>query len=435
MKNLFNELTGFEKKIASLIALFLAAQSDKAIAQNFVEAIADPFGLKNDTLVFSLASDFVDIDNDGDLDFFLFGYQEDEYGNFTYLYRENVGTSENAEFASSQLNPFGLVEVQQGLILAEFADMDGDGDFDMVIPQNNANDYFVGLMIYENVGTKELPSYLPGDSIDLQNVREEFNILSFQMIDLDMDGDLDFLSSGRAYDESVEFYLNSFAYAPNTSTEDALTFGPVIENPFGLDPTNFFELFFFMTVADLDQDNDLDVLTSSVQASSEYEYSSTYYWYENTGTTQQPEFANRIEQPFNLQTDESSIYIPDLVDLDDDGDFDLFVMRYDYDTQMFEFQFYENDQMTSVQSEKIDLSMISLYPNPTTDRLFVQLSESLETSHVTLKIYNSFGVTFYDQEMTNLDKEAIDLTGWPPGFYRLLVSFDGKQMLKKFVKH
>jgi hypothetical protein len=436
MKNLLSKMSGFEKKIAGLIGLFLAAQSDKAIAQNFIEPIDDPFGLKYDTLVFSIDSDFVDIDNDGDLDFFLFGYQEDEYGVFTYLYHENVGTAENPEFAQSQMNPFGSIGVELDFNTAEFADMDDDGDFDVVLPKNDSFGYFIGLMFYENVGTKEVPLFQPGISINLQNVRDEFDMISFQMIDLDMDGDLDFLSSQRGYDDFSELYLNAFAYAPNTSTGNSLTFGPLVENPFGLDPFNFNELFFFLNVADLDQDNDLDILTSSVQGESIFDnYTSHYYWYENGGNAQQADFANWVEDPFNLQVDESAVFIPDLVDLDNDGDYDLFAMRYDNTTELFGFQFYENDQMTSVKSDKVDLSMIKLYPNPTADQLFVQLSESLETSHVTLKIYNSIGVTFYNQEMTNFNKEAIYLAGWPPGLYSLLVSFDGKQMLKKFVKN
>nr|WP_308239848.1 FG-GAP-like repeat-containing protein [Azospirillum argentinense] len=69
---------------------------------------------------------FVDIDGDGDLDALI----GDVNGGLT-LYR-NVGTSGWPSFTHAGTNPFGLSNVG-GWSSPAFADLDGDGDLDVVI--------------------------------------------------------------------------------------------------------------------------------------------------------------------------------------------------------------------------------------------------------------------------------------------------------------
>ncbi len=98
------------------------------------------------TLGFSDAGDlsspaFADLDNDGDLDM-LSG---ESYGNF--LYFENTGSASAPAFSLTMVNLFGL----KGIVYRaspSFADLDGDGDFDMI-----SGEYEGNFLYFENFGT------------------------------------------------------------------------------------------------------------------------------------------------------------------------------------------------------------------------------------------------------------------------------------------
>ena len=68
---------------------------------------------------------FADLDGDGDMDGIGGGY----YGDFQYY--ENTGTANAPAFAAPVQNPFGLTTVYYST-LASFADLDGDGDLDIL---------------------------------------------------------------------------------------------------------------------------------------------------------------------------------------------------------------------------------------------------------------------------------------------------------------
>ncbi|HYG53578.1 MAG TPA: T9SS type A sorting domain-containing protein, partial [Flavobacteriales bacterium] len=109
-----------------------------ASAPNFGAEIINPFGINipGDSLSVPVLKD---LDGDGDFDLLSGSY----YGNFHYY--ENTGTVLSPNFATPQMNPFGLVEVYSGLSYPELADLDNDGDFDLM-----SGDYYGAWHYFEN---------------------------------------------------------------------------------------------------------------------------------------------------------------------------------------------------------------------------------------------------------------------------------------------
>jgi len=95
---------------------------------------------------------FLDIDNDLDLDMFI-GNSD---GNIHYF--ENIGTQENFNFEFITENFF---DIQIGSkSTPEFFDYDFDGDFDLLIGSE-----FNGLFLFKNIGTNSIPNFILNEEI------------------------------------------------------------------------------------------------------------------------------------------------------------------------------------------------------------------------------------------------------------------------------
>jgi hypothetical protein len=134
--------------------------------------------------------------------------------------------------------------------------------------------------------------------------------------DIDGDGDLDLFGGVYSYYGST-----GIAYWRNTGTRTSPTFGSHVMNPFGFTSSYTMHVPAF---ADLDGDGDSDMLV----AAADY-YGSAFRYYRNTGTTTSPAFASPLSNPFGLSAPTGGYVMPiALVDIDDDGDMDLFVSVY-----------------------------------------------------------------------------------------------------------
>lgn len=112
----------------------------------------------------------------------------------------------------------------------------------------------------------------------------------------------------------------------------AQTFAEPVENPFGLDNSDSFV--FIPTFADIDNDGDLDLFAGILT-----EYYGDIAFYKNNGTATVPDFEStpQIRPMGIIYPDTIDLPDPEFVDIDGDGDLDLFTGGY-----VTDLNFYEN---------------------------------------------------------------------------------------------
>jgi len=166
-----------------LISMFLGFN---AFSQSFT-----PIETTFNGAAFSQAS-WADIDNDGDLDFIVFG-MTDTGTNVTTLY-ENKGNDEFTELENT-----GIEGLSTGS--CAWGDYDNDGDVDLLIQGAN-NDIMPFTTIYKNNGNGNFEDINPGlDQVYNGNER---------WVDIDNDGYLDIYSAGfNNTDYEAKIYKNN----------------------------------------------------------------------------------------------------------------------------------------------------------------------------------------------------------------------------------
>jgi len=262
---------------------------------------------------------FIDIDNDGDLDFFT--------GNIigTVTFYENIGFEiDRPQFQLvttfwEDIYIVGPSNQRHGASAINFVDIDNDNDYDLAW-----GDFFQqSLYIIENIGNSENPimddinistQFPPGDPI----ISAGLNMPSFTDIDKDGDEDLFVTVLSGAYGYQL---INNFYFYRNENGNYNLETQEFIET---------LDLFsdIYPEFIDIDSDGDLDLFIGTATDLSEFPINGKVKFYENIGND------SNLEPIWNLVNSEflggNAGYnlSLDFGDIDADGDYDMLVGEY-----------------------------------------------------------------------------------------------------------
>jgi len=237
---------------------------------DFGDPAENPFNI-NAGYVYVGFHTLVDIDDDGDLDVFMSRQIEldtlDNYQN-VLSFMENVGTAELPDFAEPVINPFEieLIEGEDIMLGVSHADLDNDGDYDLMVTQllYSNYDYLANEFFYfENIGDAQNPSF---DEFEMEPFGLEINggfLIGGSFVDFDKDGDLDVVGSLYAY------YSSGNVFFENIGNESNPGFTSPEIDPAGLENS---VPVFSIGFGDLDGDGDLDAVTTPFEELARTEY-------------------------------------------------------------------------------------------------------------------------------------------------------------------
>jgi len=305
---------------------------------------------------------WVDWDQDNDSDLFLL----DEDGHIRYY--ENIGSESEASFIVKDTNFLGINNITWFFI----GDFDNDNDFDVVTeyPQNpsyisyytNDNGVFTNLNLlqnengsyvlgqqgaiptfcdidndndfdffavnllgtvtfYENIGLSEnkpIFNFITSDWEDISitgQFRHGANAINF----IDMDNDQDFdLVWGDYYQASLYVIWN--LGTPSIPDMDNINFSTYFpeDDPIYTVGRNM------PSFTDIDSDGDQDLFVTVLGGTGGIQLSNNFYFYENISDTENSNYNFITDNYFN-SIDHMSDVCPTLIDIDSDGDQDLFI--------------------------------------------------------------------------------------------------------------
>ena len=215
------------------------------------------------------------------------------------------------------------------------ADFDGDGDFDVVVGEydywNGGH-----LRYFENQTTEGTPIYLEllDEANPFNGIRATTSGVAPALADIDQDGDLDLILGQNGwysyYQTSyrgIEYYRNDGGnFSKQTGDWDETT---KQGNPFeGISLGDDVRPAF----VDLDKDGDLDMVVGSYFWIGAPVYSVQYiHYYENNGS------GTFTSAPLNMDSDPNSwgTLSPAFADVDKDGDYDMVLGTYQYEFVLY----------------------------------------------------------------------------------------------------
>ena len=375
------------------IIITIIAYTSIVFSQSFSGPTVNPYNL--DAAGISNTPTFIDIDSDGDFDCFA------GLGNGFTAYYQNSGTIYFPAFANWYWNAFGIYDAGNNA-RPVFADMDGDGDYDVYVGEAGYDIYFL-----RNIGTIYSPNFNlvsinPGGIANLgPNVAPA-------LVDIDDDGDYD-LFTGEGF--------GNIYYYKNLGTIYNAVFSGAFTNPFGLANVGLSSSPAF---TDIDFDGDLDAFIGNQNGD--------IIFFRNNGTKTDPSFGIGITNPFGISNVGTNA-APYFVDINGDGKEDLFVGSGSGNTYYF-----LNTTVVNVEDvQNSSFVELKAYPNPVGNMLNIS-GRNINLDQAELSVYSILGEKLNLTTSKYTTGASINFSNLAPGLYILVIQSDVVNYTTKIIK-
>ena len=233
------------------------------------------------------APTFVDIDNDGDSDMFT------GKGNGRIIYHRNDGTADSPSWTFITFS-YNSIDVGENAS-PTFVDIDGDSDYDLFI-----GEYDGVINYYRNDGTAAVPSWT---FVSSAYTFTDFGFVSIPAF-CDIDGDNDYDMFIGESGGNINYFRNDGTSATPSWVFVTETYASIDVGPYSRP-----------TFVDIDNDNDFDMFIGEKDGNINY--------YRNDGDVNTPTWTLVTETYDSIDVGEHSV--PTFVDIDNDNDFDLYI--------------------------------------------------------------------------------------------------------------
>ncbi len=253
---------------------------------------------------------FVDIDGDNDFDLFTGGDLQ------TVRYFRNTGTPSNADFQlviNELKTDTDSTVYSEAVCIPVFADIDADNDLDFFTGSSVGR-----ITFYENVGTPQnfVFRFITGFYKNIEIIggadNERHGASSIYFTDIDADIDLD-LFWGDYFQPSIYFIRNTGS--PQNFSWNLIDSAYPHPSPWlslGYNMPRFY---------DIDNDGRKDFFTGVLYGA---QVKNSFVYYRNDGPANNPSFTKMTEN-YITTIDVGANSFPALTDIDNDGDYDLFI--------------------------------------------------------------------------------------------------------------
>ncbi|MDP4267133.1 MAG: T9SS type A sorting domain-containing protein [Bacteroidota bacterium] len=359
-----------------------------------------------------------DIDGDGLEDLFVgnYGYYQSSVYNYGILsskyiskiaYFRNTGTKTSPEFSLVTTDFAGLSAQSLNSIYPAFADLDGDGDIDMLIGNSNGN-----LLYFENIAGKgNPPSYVLINS-KYQNINAG-SYSTPQIIDLDRDGLPDLL---------VGCKKGTIYYYRNTGTKANPVFTLVTNSLGSINVTDPLTSNFGYSIPMLFDDKGKYRLFVGSE-------SGHNFYFKNIDNNLTGSFT-QVESQISSFREGAKTGVA-VADLDNDGYKDMIIGNYAGGLGYF----HGIVPCTYVQVEKhfTETSKVTLFPNPSNDEVTILFNNLNPDQAVKFEFMNLTGQILYSSEMKGTARFSFNISSYPQGIYFCKLRLNEEEIVKKVV--
>jgi large repetitive protein len=280
--------------------------AQKADNPSFAAPVQNPFGFQHVVAgTFPVAPAFVDINGDGVADLFA-GAGGEAAGVIKYY--ANTGSKTSPSFAAGVDYP-GLTNSTTHVDLNPvpvLAPLRSGAPWDVLIGHGPGGS--PSLQYYQNTGSAfssqpSPPSALPSIGGGLGSS------LTATAVDINGDGLLDvFVSSSNGSVNTIDYFKNMGPASAPVFADQHTSLG--LDLPAG-------SIYGYPTFVDIDANGTYDAFVGDDHGN--------IYFFKNVGTPTAPQFAAPVKNPFGITPVPAGPAVPAFVDIDGDGDFDLFV--------------------------------------------------------------------------------------------------------------